>query len=152
MAVVTGVARAEFADQSCADLESARQAGINRETERINTSDEKISESSQAAQKCMLDFGIGGGASIGMGSTIDGILNGLVKSLQSSACGALSSRSIPDITQIAKNAGTTATNAATSAATSAVNSARTGATQTVTSASGSGLSGLWDRLSGALGL
>jgi hypothetical protein len=149
LAVVSGVARAEFADQSCADLESARQAGINREAERINTSDEKVSESSQAAQKCMLDFGIGGGASIGMGSTIDGILNGLVKSLQSSACGVLSSRSIPDITQIAKNAGTNATNAATSAATPA---ARTGATQTVTSASGSGLSGLWDRLSGALGL
>ncbi|QYY33717.1 hypothetical protein K2O51_31230 (plasmid) [Cupriavidus pinatubonensis] len=143
LAVAGAAAHADIADQSCADLETARQTGINRETSRIDASDQKVSDSSQAAQKCMLDFGIGSGASIGAGSTIDGILNGLVKNLQSSACGALSSRSVPDITQVAKNAGTQAT----SAATSAVNSAATSATQTAASSTG-----LWDRLSSVLGL
>lgn len=145
VAVLAAAAHAETVDSSCSDLESARQAGINRELDRIDTSDQKISDSSQAAQKCMLDFGVGSGASIGMGSTIDGILNNLVKNLQSSACGALSSRSVPDMAQSIKSAGTQAKNAATSAATSAVS----GATSPVSS---SGLGGLWDRLSGALGL
>jgi len=150
LAIAAVSAHADSSDQSCADLEAARQAGITREQNRIDASDQKISDSNQASQKCMLDFGYGSGASIGMGSTIDGILNGLVKNLQSSACGALSSRSVPDITQMAKNAGTQATNAATGAATQAVNTATSTATQTVTS--GTGLSGLWNQLSGVLGL
>ncbi|WP_432263455.1 hypothetical protein [Cupriavidus sp. TMH.W2] len=145
LAVVAASAHADSSDQSCTDLEAARQAGINREVNRIDNSDQKISDSSQAAQKCMLDFGYSSGASIGMGSTIDSILNGLVKNLQSSACGSLSSRSVPDM---AKSAGTQATNAVTTAGNSAVSTA----TQAATSSAGTGLSGLWDRLSGALGL
>jgi hypothetical protein len=143
-------AHADSSDQSCADLETARQSGITRENNRTDASDQKISDSNQASQQCMLDFGVGGGNSIGLGSTVDSVLSSLVKSVQSTACGALSSRTVPNLSQAAQSATSSATSTATSAANSALTSA-TGSTATSSSSSG-GLSAMWSKLASTLGL